>query len=334
MAVRFTEVGRTANGIARGRYQRQHPEQASLGDLRACLVERLRSRQPELEELIFSRIRLVGGPVPNEDAEYELGLRAAVSEGTDYCLAGLERGPDWVAPIPLAVVEEIRLGARSGIALETSMLRLIAGHRLLGEFITEEAEHVGLSRATAAMLELRATQEALLEHVTPTIMSEHARESERAARSAEQRRSHLVHKLLAREHADASELRYELDAAWHLGIIAIGVGGKKVLTGLAARTGLAILSVARGEDSQWAWLGAPLKLPLEAVVRLIPAEGISFAVGEPARGAEGWRLTHEQAQAALLVALRRRPGVTRCAEVSLEAAILRHDGLRRSLLGS
>jgi len=56
-------------------------------------------------------------------------------------------------------------------------------------------------------------------------------------------------------------------------------------------------------------------------------------VGEPARGLEGWRLTHQQAQAALVVALRRSPrGFTRYADVALLASALKDEGLARTLL--
>jgi hypothetical protein len=324
----------TYDGAREHRRPRVAFQQASVDELRARLIERLRSRRAEIEEAIFPHIRPLGGPAASEDAEYEVGLAAAVSAGVDYCLTGLEQGPGWVAPVPLAVVEQVRRAAHSGTSPETSMLRLIVGHRLLGTFVMDEAERVGLSRDTVAMLELRTAQETLLEHITPTIMREHKRESERMARSAEQRRLQLVQRLLAGEHVDASELRYDFDKAWHLGVIAIGAGGKKVLAGLAARIGLELLAVAHGENTQWAWLGARRKDPLARIELLLAADGVSFAIGEPAGGVQGWRLTHEQAQAALLVALRRPTGVTRCADVSLEAALLRHDWLRRSLLAS
>ena len=62
-----------------------------------------------------------------------------------------------------------------------------------------------------------------------------------------------------------------------------------------------------------------------------------FALGEPAKGLQGWRLTHRQAQAALAVALRRsesRPGgmFTRYADVALLASALKDEALARALL--
>ena len=64
--------------------------------------------------------------------------------------------------------------------------------------------------------------------------------------------------------------------------------------------------------------------------------GVVFAFGEPAQGLEGWRLTHSQAQAALVVALRRggREDVrfTRYADVALLAAALKDQALAGALV--
>jgi DNA-binding PucR family transcriptional regulator len=58
---------------------------------------------------------------------------------------------------------------------------------------------------------------------------------------------------------------------------------------------------------------------------------VSLAIGEPGWGLDGWRLTHHEAQAALLVARRKPQTMTRCADVPLEAAMLRADAAASSL---
>lgn len=55
-------------------------------------------------------------------------------------------------------------------------------------------------------------------------------------------------------------------------------------------------------------------------------------MGEPRRGIDGWRLTHTEAQAALLVARRKPPGLVRCSDVVLEAAVLQHSAMVSSLM--
>jgi DNA-binding PucR family transcriptional regulator len=54
----------------------------------------------------------------------------------------------------------------------------------------------------------------------------------------------------------------------------------------------------------------------------------------PARGLEGWRLTHRQAQAALVVALRRSASgaATRYADVAVLASALKDEALARALV--
>jgi DNA-binding PucR family transcriptional regulator len=59
---------------------------------------------------------------------------------------------------------------------------------------------------------------------------------------------------------------------------------------------------------------------------------VSLAIGESSKGIDGWRLTHRQAQAAMLVALRRPRRLTWYADVALLAAVLRDQELARSLV--
>jgi DNA-binding PucR family transcriptional regulator len=59
---------------------------------------------------------------------------------------------------------------------------------------------------------------------------------------------------------------------------------------------------------------------------------VMLALGEPGRGLAGWRLTHRQAQAALLVALRRPRRCTRYADVALLASALTDEALATVLI--
>jgi DNA-binding PucR family transcriptional regulator len=84
----------------------------------------------------------------------------------------------------------------------------------------------------------------------------------------------------------------------------------------------------------WAWLGSQRKpSPTDLERALSGSTPASLALGEPRQGLDGWRQTHQEAQAALLVA-RRRPHeeVTRCADVPLEAALLLNGALATLLV--
>ena len=298
----------------------------------------MRARHPEIEAAILARVRAVSGSVGIEDAEYQAAQSSTVAAVVDYSLTCIERDEEWSEPIPSAATAQARRAARNGVSLDTIVRRYIAGHRLLGEFIGDEADNSGLSSHGSALRHLCRTQEALLERLTATIANEYNQERERVAHSTEQRRRELVQKLLAGEPVDTSALGYEFDDAWHLGVIATGARAEKAVRGLADGLARQILPVSCGEGwTVWAWLGGRRKLAITDVERLLSsngAAGVSLAIGESGKGIDGWRLTHLEAQAASLVALRNTQTLTRCADVPLEAAVLRHEALTRSLVGS
>lgn len=290
---------------------------------------RLRLRHSAIEEVIFARIcdPVSFGSAGSGDAEYLAGLRATVVAVVDYVLTGIEQGEGWAGPIPLVAVMQARRAARCGVNLDTLVLRYIAGHRLLGEFVNDEADRAGYSSYGHALYQLRRTQESLLERLTAAITGEYQQERERMERSPEQWRRELVQKLLAGEPVDPTRLDYELDV-WHLGVIATGAGAEKAVRGLAHGLGRRLLAVACGEGTVWAWLGGHHKLPIADIEGLLSSDGVAdvpLAIGELQKGIDGWRLTHREAQAALPVALSKSQTLTRCANVPLEAALLQHE---------
>ncbi|HWY18792.1 MAG TPA: helix-turn-helix domain-containing protein [Solirubrobacteraceae bacterium] len=297
---------------------------------------RLRLRHAAIEEVIFDRVSDPAsfGSAGSEDAEYLSGLRATVIDVVEYVLTGIELGEDQAGPIPSVAVAQARRAARSGVSLDTLVLRYITGHRLLGEFVNDEADRAGYSSHGHALHHLRRAQESLLERVTAAIAGEYQQERQRIERSPDQCRRELVQKLLAGEPGDYARLDYELDL-WHVGLIATGVEADRAVRDLASGLGRRLLSVAGCEGSVWAWLGGRDRPAITDVERLL-REGVSvrLAIGEPHRGIDGWRTTHREAQAALPVALSRSQVLTRCADVPLEAALLRNEPLAGLLVKS
>lgn len=300
------------------------------------VVMRLRLRRAAIEEVIFARIRDPSsfGSAGSEDAEYLAGLRATVTAVVDYVLTGIGEGEEWSRSVPSAAVAQACRAARCGVSLDTLLLRYIAGHRLLGEFVKDEADRAGYSGHGHALHQLRRTQESLLERLTTVIASEYKQERKRMERSPEQCRRELVQKLLAAEPVEFVGLDYEFDA-WHLGVIAIGTGAEKAVRVMANGLGRQLLAVSCGEGVVWAWLGGHRKLVIADVEQLLMVNGFSsmpLAIGELRKGIDGWRLTHKEAQAALPVALSGPQTLTRCADVPLEAALLRHELLASLLI--
>ncbi len=258
------------------------------------------------------------------------GLRASVAGSLDYILVGIERGDEWSGPIPSVAVAQAQRAARNGVGLETVLLRYAAGHRRLVGFVMAKAAEF----APEVLRQVLDIQGLLLERLMAQVSVEYMREAERAGRSREQRRAELARRLLAGEPLATAELGYELDA-WHLGAIATGVGAREALREMAQGADRQLLLVSRGSETVWAWLGGRRRVSVADVAHMVSAAErprVSLAIGGPGWGLDGWRLTHRQAQAALLVALRSQDRVTRYGDVALVAAVLRDEVLARWLL--
>jgi sugar diacid utilization regulator len=147
------------------------------------------------------------------------------------------------------------------------------------------------------------------------------------------RRVERVRMLLDGEPIDAAELRYELDA-WHIGALAAGPGAAAAIRDLAGALDRRLLLVHPDPGTVWAWLGGRRELASREVLQVAesrwPADAI-LAIGEPAEGIEGWRLTHRQARAAMAVAQRGSEREVRYADVGLLAAALGDEVLAGSL---
>ena len=247
----------------------------------------------------------------------------------------------------MVALEQARRAAGVGVSLDTVLRRYIVGNSLLEEFVVEETERDGKDCIPPTQREalrgaLRA-QASVLDRLLVAITGEYVDELARAGRSPEQRHSERVRRLLAGETIERPELDYDLDA-WHLGAIVVGKEAARAVRALAAGVGRRCLNVAQGEQSVWAWFGGvdrfefqDFERVLADVVGIGSHPSVVFALGEPAKGLQGWRLTHRQAQAALAVALRRsesHPGgmFTRYADVALLASALKDEALARALL--
>ncbi len=318
-----------------GRSGRERDGAAVVGRARADLIRRVRVREGEIHDAIFARVGSMFMAARGEDADYEAGLRSTVAAVVHHALTEME-GTTEPVPIPSAAIAQAHRAARRNISVDTMLLRYLAGHRVLGAFVMDEAHRSGLASNEPVLRHLRTTQEAVLERLMTTIADEHRQEREWIERSREERHAELVQKLLAGERPDTSDLGYDLDEAWHLGTIVNGPQAKRVVCGLADGLGRQLLCVPAGEGSLWAWLGGRRELEMgrvESVLATERTDGVSLVVGEPRKGVAGWRLTHQEAQAALLVALRRPEPLVRFADHALLALVLQNEPLTRSLMG-
>ncbi|HEX3692446.1 MAG TPA: helix-turn-helix domain-containing protein [Solirubrobacteraceae bacterium] len=302
--------------------------------LRVELVERVRARRSEVEQAVFARVRdsAVGLQGP-DDPEYLAGLRGAIAAGIELALQSIETGELEVTAIPQQAVAQAQRAARTGVSLDAVVRRYVLGSTVLGDFLLQESEHPDFMGGGGVLRQALRAQAAVLERLIAAVNAAYALELERTGRSPERRRTECVLRMLAGGGGDAAELGYEL-ATRHVGVIATGPGASEALAEAARSTGSALLCVRRGEQTVWGWLGKR-ELSARDVERALDSGAacqLSFALGEPSAGLEGWRLTHQQAQAALRVALQDPRTVTRYADVALLASVLRDEGLSRSLI--
>jgi hypothetical protein len=298
----------------------------------ATVAERLRERRPEIEQAALARVYAVSDPTEAVDPEYAEALRSAVSAAVDYGLAAVERGEERAPPLPAALLTQARLAARNKINLDTVLRRYFAGYTLLGDFLMQEAQHDN-HLGGQALQRLQRTQANLFDRLVAAVTEEYIREAETRLDTAEQRRAERVERLLDGELLDTSEPAYDFNAH-HLGMIATGSEAPDAIRNLASALDRRLLMVRHGEGTLWAWLGGRRRVDLAQLERHVsqswPAQ-ISLALGEPGQGLGGWRLTHQQAKAALPIALRSPQSFIRYADVALLASMLQDDLLATSL---
>ncbi|HEU4904609.1 MAG TPA: helix-turn-helix domain-containing protein [Solirubrobacterales bacterium] len=297
---------------------------------RAVLRERLEARREEIEAAALTRVGAIADPSEVSDPTYAEGLRAAVSAAIAYGIETTGReGRD--PPIPVALLAQARVAARVGIPLDTVLRRYFAGYSLLGYFILEEASNAAIADG-AELQRLLGSHAGIFDRLLAAVAEEHTREAGAVRASAERRHAKRIERALAGEPVGAAELPYDFDQ-WHLGVLSVGPPAERLLRETASRLDCRLLLLRREEGVVWAWFGARRPLSPAGVLDG-PASregGLTLALGEPAEGLSGWRLTHRQAKATLALALRSRRRLVRYADVALLASVHRDDLLATSL---
>jgi hypothetical protein len=318
------------------------PVPSQLAPSSPSLLGRLGARAAELQE---SLVAYVLGVEPSTgfdgiDAQLEEGRREMIAACIACGLASIEQGASWSGTIPPAVAEHARRAAAAGMSLATALHRCLAAFGLAWRLVLGEVARHDLpdEQKLALLLQTWTAIESLHARVQAEIAEAHSCEIARRARSLEQRRAEIVHRLLAGGSPDTDEhavLGYELDA-WHVCVIATGPDAGKAVRCLQSGLGCELLPVSCGAQTVLAWLGARRKLAFEDIERTFSVQGedmdASLAVGEHARGLAGWRTTYREAEGAALVARYWPRRITRYADVALDVAVLQDEGLADSLI--
>lgn len=297
-----------------------------------AVVERLRERRGEIEQASLSRVYAIADPIEAADPQYAEGLRSAVSAALDYGFAAIEAVGSDAPPIPVSLLAQARLAARSGVNLDTVLRRYFAGYTLFGDFLVQEAEGEE-DLGSGELKRLLRTEAVFFDRLLVAVSDEYAREAKSRPGGSRQRRAEAVKRLLHEGPVDATSLNYELEAT-HLGIAAAGEGAEETIGEIARSLDRRLLLVPGAGETIWAWLGGrvaadPDRL-LRAAAACLPAQ-VVLALGEPGEGVVGWRLTHRQAKAALPIALRGKKPIARYRDVALLASTLQDELLVTSL---
>jgi hypothetical protein len=298
---------------------------------RADLASRLAARRAEIQRGVLTRIYSVSDPTTVIDPEYLYGLRKAVSAAIDYGLAAIELGEKDVLPAPIDLLAQVRRAKRGGVSLDIVMRRLFAGYNLLADFLISEAEQD--ARLGGAQLKcLTRSQATLFDRLLQSIGDEYERESTAHGTPPDADMSQRVRGLLDGELIDTSYFDYDF-GLHHLGVIAKGPSAPEAIRRFGRSLDSRLLCVHCTADTVWAWFGLWTPIDHHRLGRFLSVwpEDVLLAVGEVSNGLAGWRLTHQQAAAALPIALSKRHGIVRYADVALLASIVRDDTLIQSL---
>lgn len=242
-----------------------------------------------------------------------------------------------------------RLLARRGVPLDV-FLRI---HRLsFGVFVRAFEERLDSApSAEVLLLATRRSTELLFaqnDWTLQALSAEYQDERERFVRSADALRRETIQTILADQPVDLdrahSVLRYDL-RRHHIGLVLWAaatpdqptVGPRLERAANAAADHFAAhrpLLLAEGTGTLWAWIGLdddPDADAVEAFLSRANPDGVSVAVGEPAKGHAGFRQTHSDALHAARVARlsRRRAGCV-VAYRTVELAALLSTDLKRA----
>lgn len=306
----------------------------SLREVRAEVAAVLTEDRNCIELALRDRIDALSSCGERRDTEFMesrwSAIRALITHSCQVVKMGDSRIPD----IPLEIHTQARLAARKKIALDALTRRCLSAHAVLDDFILSAARRDS-SVITTHVQQLLREQAILFDHLIRIITAAYENERSTALDSNEKRRAARIGRLLEGEQLDTSEYIYSF-AGWHVGLVAEGSSARTGMLALVGSMDLRHIIVQPSDNSVWVWIGGIRPIGHEILRRQLESLSVgdaSVAVGQRAKGTRGWRLTHQQAKAALPIARSQTGRLTHYDDVALLAAmradVLLHESLRR-----
>jgi DNA-binding PucR family transcriptional regulator len=291
---------------------------------------------PQLVELMLERMRVeVPAYFASEDPRFMDMARESIVANLAAVADGLMSGRDQPAQLPPGAVEEALTAAQQRMPWTLIDRTYRIGHAVLWEQLLGEVESWQLDSSERVDL-LRVTSHFIfhyVDHVAGGLAEVHQAERDRQIRGRERRRIAWVREVLADVAGADAAAEYDLGRQ-HLAAITWGAEPERAITDLGQRLGATVLIVPGQGGTVWGWLGSTaIAAAWPSLSRRSPLPANTFlALGAPASGADGFRLSHRQAlEAARVLRLTGAPLGT-YDDLSLEALVLRDERAARDFM--
>ncbi|WP_138974120.1 PucR family transcriptional regulator [Patulibacter medicamentivorans] len=285
-------------------------------------AEVARSMASDLAE----RIEQLGGAMSEvmRTAIPEIQERSAPAEVQSCCSSHLQQVTDLLQTgsgaeamvMPEPAMDLVRGFARRKVPLETVLRKYRVGHAFVWDAASSALREGLYDDPERLFPTLDGVSRFLFDYIdrgSTAVATAYREEFEQWTRSASAVRAETAYAILEgavhNQREASARLGYDLEAH-HVGIVVDAVDPDVTTTKLLEREALSAASrlgctvpliVAGGPTTVWAWCGLPAIGSREIVDRLGDARshsGIRTAIGRPARGMEGFRVSHEEAREA------------------------------------
>ena len=289
-----------------------------MADVAAAVSRQAAAVSGQVYEVILRDI-----PELRDDKAVLSLLASSVHSNVGTCLQVMQHQIDLSAvQAPAAALEYARRRAQRGTSLTALLRAYRLGHTCFSDWLLKELARQTDDAAmiTAATLGMSKIVAGYVDQTSEEIVAAYTRERENWLRNRSAARAARIRDLLSGQRINVSateaSLGYRL-RQYHVGLVCWTGDAAAALdditrlehaisrvAGKAACTGDPVF-LPRDESSAWAWLPLGIRDTFDAAEASTAGAdpGIHFAFGDAAKGATGFRITHQQAVAAQAVAL-------------------------------
>lgn len=300
---------------------------------RRMLAGKLRTHRSEIEQDICDRIAAIGESAGNASYATSRATRKLVHSALEHGISSLELGERRPCVLPPTLSASARNAAWMSISLETLLMRYVAGYSLFRDVLLREAEPQTTKHPPYILRAILRSTDVQFERMLKLIGAEYQSEMTNRSRSSAVLHLERIRGLLSGDSIELAGESYNLTAT-HIGIVGVGEHLGNSIAGAAKALRGQLLAASPEPRELWAWIGVQGIPPQAELAKALEGQLNSescIAVGEPAVGLPGWRLTHRQAAAAVPLVQHGEGRLVFFSSVAQTASALNDDLLRESL---